>query len=382
MEETPKKPWLTRAKVKNIWTDHKRPRKKRKEEEDPPYLSPSMSAKDRLLAIIASEKAADVERTLKATTMVVNSTAIAFEDGISCASTETTNSELQNGRHGLIRKGLAGIRRSFKKAAKNVMKKNQADLSHDSGLGEDSDASHTPLIYSASPTTPTPILRTTRSFSNGSKEGILKHVMIREPSLRHLPSALRNSFPGAAQPSKPLLVRLETAKSRQYRYSYQADNLVGDVSPQWGSLYFHAAQEVKGVLPEINCDSRKTIVCDLLFSTNGRAIEDKLMVMEAQEVDETIHLLYKILYFDWMASNHHQQLSIVLHCVQKFLVILIDVCPDLETNDRRRLSICSRGLLRQCEEAKYCPLGECLSRTRTLYIQVWCALLCVPFAVE
>ena len=148
------------------------------------------------------------------------------------------------------------------------------------------------------------------------------------------------------------------------------------------ALLIGAAQEVKGVLPEINCDSRKTIVCDLLFSTNGRAIEDKLMVMEAQEVDETIHLLYKILYFDWMASNHHQQLSIVLHCVQKFLVILIDVCPDLETNDRRRLSICSRGLLRQCEEAKYCPLGECLSRTRTLYIQVWCALLCVPFAVE
>ena len=76
------------------------------------------------------------------------------------------------------------------------------------------------------------------------------------------------------------------------------------------------------------------------------------------------------------------QLSIILHCVQKFLIIVVDVCPDLEVNDRRRLAICSRGLLRQCEDAKYAPINECLSRTRTFYIQVWCALLCVPFAVD
>ena len=31
------------------------------------------------------------------------------------------------------------------------------------------------------------------------------------------------------------------------------------------------------------------------------------------------------------------QLSIILHCVQKFLIIVVDVCPDLEPNDRRRL---------------------------------------------
>ena len=76
------------------------------------------------------------------------------------------------------------------------------------------------------------------------------------------------------------------------------------------------------------------------------------------------------------------QLSIILHCVQKFLIIVVDVCPDLESNDRRRLAICSRGLLRQCEDAKYSPITECLARTRTFYIQVWCALLCVPFSVD
>ena len=46
------------------------------------------------------------------------------------------------------------------------------------------------------------------------------------------------------------------------------------------------------------------------------------------------------------------------------------------------LAICSRGLLRQSEEAKYAPINESLARTRTFYIQVWCALLCVPFAVD
>ena len=109
------------------------------------------------------------------------------------------------------------------------------------------------------------------------------------------------------------------------------------------------------------------------------------MLMQAKEVDETIHLLYKILYYDWLDDRPgvvSSPLSIILHCVQKFLIIVVDVCPDLESNDRRRLAICSRGLLQQCEDAKYSPITECLARTRTFYIQVWCALLCVPFSVD
>lgn len=291
--------------------------------------------------------------------------------------------------------------RPFQKNPKFMNKKlNPADVSHDSGLGEESDTSHpcvSPVtslnkfgqVWASPVTTPTPILRTTRSFSNDSQQpvnvnGFNKHVMIREPSLRHLPSALRNSFPGAAPPSKPQLVRLETAKHRQYRYSYHADNLTGDVGPQWNNLYFRAGQEVKLLcLASGGCDrARKSDICDLIFSNNSRAIEDKLMLMQAKEVDETIHLLYKILYYDWLEGAVSVQLSIILHCVQKFLIIVVDVCPDLEPNDRRRLAICSRGLLRQSEEARYAPITESLARTRTFYIQVWCALLCVPFAVD
>ena len=61
--------------------------------------------------------------------------------------------------------------------------------------------------------------------------------MIREPSLKHLPSAIRNSYPGAMPQDKPQLVKLQ---NRHYRYSYHADNMVGVVSGQWNTLYFSA----------------------------------------------------------------------------------------------------------------------------------------------
>ena len=52
-------------------------------------------------------------------------------------------------------------------------KLNPTDVSHDSGLGEESDTSH-PCLSPV--TTPTPILRTTRSFSNDSQQGKSKRT--------------------------------------------------------------------------------------------------------------------------------------------------------------------------------------------------------------
>lgn len=373
-----------------------------------------VSGKDRLLAIMAAEKALALEALKQASvassassaastspppsTAATTTTTVLVGGGESSSSCSTISSEVvtTNGlksSKNVFRRGVQTLRRSFRKAVKPRMLKSSQnpDLSHDSGLGEDSDASHrtSPLIYTpsaggsttvaGSPTTPTPILRPTRSYSSGSTNynaAGLKHVMIREPSLRHLPSALRNSYPGA---KKTQVVRLEVAKHHLNRRSYMADNLVGDVGPQWGTLYFRASQEVRQCLKE-GCDAKKSLICDLIFCPKRRTVEDKLMVMEAEEVDETINLLYKILYFDWLAADPiSDQLPIILHCVQKFLVVVIEVCPELEANDRMRLSLYSKGLLKQCEDAKYQPLKECLTRTRTLYIQVWCAILCVPF---
>ena len=106
----------------------RRPRKKFKEnssndtgnaENSPAYLVASMSGKDRLLAIIAAEKAAS-ETALKASEKLASeaasataSTASAFEDKISCASTETTENSEQHGS--LLRRGVATLRRSFRK---------------------------------------------------------------------------------------------------------------------------------------------------------------------------------------------------------------------------------------------------------------------------
>ena len=62
-------------------------------------------------------------------------------------------------------------------------KLNPADVSHDSCLGEESDTSHpcvSPVtslnkfgqVWASPVTTPTPILRTTRSFSNDSQQPV------------------------------------------------------------------------------------------------------------------------------------------------------------------------------------------------------------------
>jgi len=387
-----------------------------------------ISGKDRLLAILAAEKVALAERALQASVAsTASNTTTSLHGrthghcgtvGESCSSSCSTISseaiEAATKRNkNVFRRGVQSLRRSFRKAVKpstaTTSSKNMSsskmsslnpDFSHDSGLGDDSDTSHrtSPLIYnslsssatrksSGSPTTPTPILRPTRSFSSGSTTNHpgLKHVMIREPSLRHLPSALRNSYPGAKKITTTTItttpvVRLEVARHHLHRHSYMAENLMGgDVGPQWGTLYFRASQVVRQCLKD-GCDQKKSLICDLIFCPKRRTVEDKLMVMEAEEVDETINLLYKILYFDWLAEDPiSDQLPIILHCVQKFLVVVIEVCPELEASDRMRLGLCSKGLLKQCEDTRYQPLKECLARTRTLYIQVWCAILCIPF---
>ena len=167
-----------------------RPRRSRKKfkneevdlQETPAYILDSMSGKDRLLAIIAAEKAEASETALKASSQLASEAATAAvvaykEDKVSCASTETTTSE----QHGsLLRRGVATLRRSFRKAIPKktgsfrMNKKNYpaaADFSHDSGLGEESDASRDPCL-SSPVTTPTPILRTTRSFSNDSQQPV------------------------------------------------------------------------------------------------------------------------------------------------------------------------------------------------------------------
>ena len=355
--------------IKNGWPRGRKPRKSPHVKTPRPAslivaegTMSHLSGKDRLLAIVAAEKAA-------ATRIKVEKAISACDDdsssSICSASTASSSSSCSKNGSSLFQRGVDSIRRSLRKVKKMSSSSKPNDFSHDSGLGEDSDASH----RNSPVTIPTPILRTTRSFSNSG----LKHVSIRVPSVRDLPSSLRNSFPGA-KPMRPQLVRLE---HRINRFSHKAaDSLVGDVGPQWGSLYFRASQQVRSCL-----GYEDSVLCDLIFCPSRRTIEDKLLVMEADEVDETIHLLYKILYHDWLdpGSPTTDQLSIILHCVQNFLVIVVDVCPELEAEDRRRLSICAKGLLRQCEDAKYAPISECLSRTRTLYIQVWCAILCIPF---
>ena len=281
------------------------------------------------------------------------------------------------------------------------------DGSNDSGLGEDSDlgieTATTRPSSTASPSSPPPlpILRsasgTNSSNNNGAESSVSKkHVMIREPSLKHLPSAARHSYPGVGlvpsysssslpppAPSSTAPRLVERVRYRPNRHSYSHATLLGDVGPQWGSLQFQAAEEVRRHLTD-TADSLKHhrvhTLTDLIFSNHRRSTEDKLICMDTDEVEETIHLLYKILYHDWLGhvpvTSH---LPMILHCVQKFLVIMVNVCPDLDPETRSRLSTSTGALVKYCEEIRFSRIRECLDRTRQSYIQVWCAILSIPF---
>ena len=219
-----------------------------------------LSGKDRLMALLLAEKAATTV-ALKASSSFRPTTAYDLET----SSTETETSQRNGlfqvcwGKFSFFKKTcfiwqefwfLQSLRQSFRRKKNSILQQHQhpGDISHDSGLGEDSDS---PISPRTSPLTP--ILRTPLQSSSSNYKP-LKQVMIREPSLKHLPSAIRNSYPGAmpACTGKPQLVKLQ---NRHYRYSYHADNMVGDVSGQWNSLYFRAAQEVK--LRQEGCDKVK-----------------------------------------------------------------------------------------------------------------------------
>ena len=234
-------------KVKHFLPPYQKKWKKGKQKAEEP-----LSGKDRLMVLLLAEKAA-TRVALKPSSSFRPTTA-AYD--LETSSTETETSQ-KNGLFQVCRYLelktcftwqwfglwlLQSLRQSFRRKKISILRQQHpGDISHDSGLGEDSDS---PLSPRTSPLTP--ILRTPSCNCNSKP---LKQVMIREPSLKHLPSAIRNSYPGAMPADKPQLVKLQ---HRHYRYSYHADNMVGDVSGQWNSLYFRAAQEVR--LRQGGCD--------------------------------------------------------------------------------------------------------------------------------
>ena len=60
---------------------------------------------------------------------------------------------------------------------------------------------------------------------------------------------------------------------------------------------------------------------------------------------------------------------------QRFLVVVVHVCYELEPATRLRLSRSFQQLLNSSEQNRYRDLRDCLYCTRTVYIDFWCSLL-------
>jgi len=121
--------------------------------------------------------------------------------------------------------------------------------------------------------------------------------------------------------------------------------------------------------PSSAVSSRKTII------QNGYK---DLTTLSSAEISQLVDVLYQMLFFDgWLYSPRD---TIIVHCIQRFLIVVVDVCcQELDIDVRLRLAKDFRYLLKQSEQEHYQDLKKIVKQTQVLYIQLWCSLLCVPF---
>ena len=264
--------------------------------------------------------------------------------------------------------------------------------SQDSGLGEDSDFDPNSSSLSARTPTPAGVILTSgssrpsssslRKVSGGSSahdsdHSLKKHVIIREPSLSALPSTNRKRrqyqneccLETAKIYSRP--TRIPEANATRKSVAERG----GSVSSQWDHLFQLARAEVSRTVA--GCDN---FTLRLIFDSDRAAVRSDVADMDSvPELARMIHTVYKVLFFPWIKRGQRSHLSMILHCVQNFLVIMVEMAANLDEDDRLRYSRFTRDLLAACESNRYSPLEACLIRTRTLYIDLWCSLLCLPF---
>ena len=103
-----------------------------------------------------------------------------------------------------------------------------------------------------------------------------------------------------------------------------------------------------------------------------------LTLLSSNEISQLVDVLYQILFYDsWPFSPRD---TIIVHCVQRFLIVVIDVCcHELDIDERLKLAKDFRYLLKRSEQEHYRDLKTIVKQTQVLYIQLWCSLLCVPF---
>jgi hypothetical protein len=287
---------------------------------------------------------------------------------------------------------------------------------------------------------PTPILRPpTLSFRDSTCSSNLssvcstkKHVVIQEPNMNKIHqfsygSNRNNVFLNYMseedrswrfdKPEKPVQkVEIVTYRDVQSCVSQSVENptpVKYSVTDQWKRIYKDAEEEVLQRLEQKFCHVRqnntngKFYNCDkglksgscgkgfhrhvgLVFvdssppsssSSRKSFVEEghkELTLLSSTEISQLVDVLYQVLFYDgWLFSPRD---TIIIHCIQRFLIVVVDVCcQELDIDVRLKLAKDFRYLLKQSEQEHYRDLKTIVKQTQILYIQLWCSLLCVPF---
>ncbi|TRY62927.1 hypothetical protein TCAL_14356 [Tigriopus californicus] len=250
--------------------------------------------------------------------------------------------------------------------------KTSCNESQDSGLGEESDfdpASHSSLVRTPTPitvtTTQTSSLRKISSVSSSVSGGavVKKHVIIREPSLSILPSS-----------RKRRVARLETVRIYPRATRLPSIAKTGTVSPIWDQLNQSACAEVLRAIP-----LGDSFTIKLMFSPDRAQTRDDVQDLDTiDDIARLILTVYRVLFYEWIQRKRTTHLAIILHCVQHFLVTMVDLASHMDVDDRLRFARICGDLVRESEMGRYKDLGAVLLQTRTVYIDLWCAMLCLP----
>ena len=156
------------------------------------------------------------------------------------------------------------------------------------------------------------------------------------------------------------------------------------MTSQWVALFQRAQSEVMRCV-DVGLDRW---VLRLLFDP-GASSGGLDEVDSSEDVASVINTVYRILAFDWIGQGKTGNLSVILHCVQNLMASMVEasVRPASKVakivaagaESRTKLSEACRDLARTCQASRFRDLKGCLAATRALFVDVWCALLCVPF---
>ena len=264
-----------------------------------------------------------------------------------------------------------------------------------------------------------PVYRNPVALSNYRIQATSSQVPYREQKARPLQS--REFYKYEVQVAKAKVVHAANYyHSHEKRGGHNAatDNstssVVRSVALQGYDIYASAKETVLFVVP--NADK---IMVAIIFDPSA-STRNRLKAMTEAQISGLILTMYNILFHPWLRQNdidkspqqqasniggarrkttittnqsttnkssspvrrpHHKKaLPIVLFRVQSTMVEMVEAAGDeMAAGQKTRIGRLCQNNMRVCQSNSYSDLPKCLERTRDIYVDLWCTVLCIPF---